>query len=160
MPSQPITRLDPDATDQILRSLAGCLLVDLGVRPIAISALEAMLEKHGLSVQRSARLGASNAVIWPRLHVVAIHDDLSEAEERWQLAECLFHVLLDNAKVDGLSCLEESPVSVGQCRRARHGAKFLCCGEGWLGGVDRIDQAAAVFGVSAADLREAMLDRI
>ena len=118
-----------------------------------------MLHKHGLSVQRSALLGASNAVIWPRLHVVAIHDDLSEAEERWQLAECLFHVLLDNASVDGFSCLEESPVTGELCRRARHGAKFLLCGETWFPS-ERVDEAAAQWGVSVADLREAILDQI
>lgn len=159
MRPEPITRLDPDSTDRVLRSLATCLLADLGPRPIAISALEAMLSKYGLTVQRTNRLGASNAVIWPKLNLLAIHDDLSEAEERWQLAECVFHLLLDNASVDGFSCLEESPVTAGLCRRARHGAKFLLCGETWFP-AERVDEAAAQWGVTAADLREAILDQI
>ena len=159
MQPEPITRLDPENTDNVLRSLANCLLADLGSRPIAIPALEAMLSKHGMKVQRSSLLGASNAVIWPKLNVVAIHDDLSEAEERWQLAEVVFHVLLDNAAVDGFSCLEESPVAGELCRRARHGAKFLCCGETWFPS-ERVDEAAAQWGVTVADLREAILDQI
>ena len=139
----------------MLSSLSNCLLVELGPRPLSISAFEALLWRFGLRVRRSDAFAAGlYAFVWPKLGAVVVDADLTDDELRHRLAHVTWHILLDSASVDGCACREGDE----RCQRADHGAKLLLVGDRWFG-LDRLSETARHFGIPEADLAQAISQR-